>query len=40
MCVSFSKNKLAGSLAILGAFVASERRVGSEDPWLCVPSFG
>jgi hypothetical protein len=28
-----------GSPAILGSFVALERRGGSEDPWLCVTSF-
>jgi hypothetical protein len=29
-----------GSPAILGSFVASDGRGGSEDPWLCVTSFG
>jgi hypothetical protein len=29
-----------GSPAILGSFVAIERRGGSEDPWLCVSDFG
>ena len=29
-----------GGPAILGSFVASERRGRSEDPWLCVPDFG
>jgi len=29
-----------GSPAILGSFVALERRGGSEDPWLCVADFG
>jgi len=29
-----------GSPAILGSFVAIERRGGGEDPWLCVSSFG
>jgi hypothetical protein len=28
-----------GSPAILGSFVAIERRGGIEDPWLCVPEF-
>jgi hypothetical protein len=28
-----------GSPAILGSFVALERRGGSEDPWLCVSDF-
>jgi hypothetical protein len=28
------------SPAILGSFVALERRGGSEDPWLCATSFG
>jgi hypothetical protein len=28
-----------GSPAILGTFVALERRGGSEDPWLCVSGF-
>jgi hypothetical protein len=30
---------MVGSPAILGSFVALERRGGSEDPWLCVTSF-
>jgi len=29
-----------GSPAILGSFVALDRRGGSEDPWLCVADFG
>jgi hypothetical protein len=29
-----------GGPAILGSFVALERRGGGEDPWLCVTSFG
>jgi hypothetical protein len=29
-----------GSPAIVGSFVAHKRRGGSEDPWLCVTSFG
>jgi hypothetical protein len=31
---------MVGSPAIFEAFVAIERRGGSEDPWLCVAGFG